>query len=181
MNRSSAPLFGRWPFHHRRRALLTRRLWSKGAIPWGTDLSTIAPTVLNANADVTLTAGTAVTGIQSQSGGTAVPLIQTNAFDVYPVIMGSLAIAMGGTAPTAMVISYATTSGTAIASFTVAPALLVASTTVQFPFFFVGPLSSTLYTGVGKNPLIQVNCTTTAATLKATGSQALFFLMLGVE
>ena len=170
-----------WSKDHRRRALLARRLWSKGAIPWGTDLSTIAPTVLNANADVTLTAGSAVTGIQSQSGGTAVPLIQTNAFDVYPVIMGSLAIAIGAAAPTGMVISYATTAGTAISSFTVAPAALVANTTVQIPFYLVGPLSSTLYTGTGKNPLIQVNCTTNAATLKAVGSQALFFLMLGVE
>ena len=166
---------------HRRRALLRRRLWSKGAIPWGTDLSTIAPTVLNANGDVTLTAGTAVTAIHSQSGGTAVPLIQTNAFDVYPVIMGSLAILCGATAPTACVVSYATTSGTALASYTVAPALLVANATIQVPIFFVGPLSSTLYTGTGKDPLIQVNCATTAATLKAVGSQALFFLMLGVE
>lgn len=166
---------------HRRRALLTRRLWSKGAIPWGTDLSTIAPTVLNANADVTLTAGSTVTGIQSQSGGVGVPLIQTNAFDVYPVIMGALAIAVGAAAPTAMVVSYATTAGTAIASYTVPPALLVINTTVMVPFFLVGPLSSTLYTGAGKNPLIQCNCTTNAATLKAVGSQALFFLMLGVE
>lgn len=173
--------FGAWPFAHRRRALLARRLWSRGAIPWGTDLSTIAPTVLNANADVTLTSSTTVTAIHSQSGGVAVPLIQTNPIDCYPVIMGSLTILMGATAPSALVISYATTSGTAIASFTVAPALLVNAATVQFPFFFVGPLSSTLYTGVGKDPLIQVNGTGQASTLKAVGSQALFFLMLGVE
>lgn len=93
--------FPHWPYHHRRRALLARRMWSAGAIPWGTDLSTIAPTVLNANADVTLTAGSAVTGIQSQSGGTAVPLIQTNPIDCYPVIVGALAIAIGAGAPTA--------------------------------------------------------------------------------
>lgn len=170
-----------WSKDHRRRALLRRQLWSKGAIPWGTDLSTIAPTVLNANADVTLTAGSTVTTIQSQSGGVAVPLIQTNAFDVYPVIMGALAILMGAAAPTAMVISYATTAGTAIASYTVPPAFLTNSATQIIPFFLVGPLSSTLYTNAGKNPLIQVNCTTNAATLKAVGSQALFFLMLGVE
>ena len=170
-----------WPFRHRRRALLQRRLWSPGAIPWGTDLSTVAPTVLNANADVTLTASTVVTAIHSQSGGVAVPLIQTNAFDVYPVIMGSLAILCGATPPTALTVSYATTPGTAIVSYTFPPALLLANATIQVPIFFVGPLSSSLYTGAGKDPLIQVNAATTAATLKAVGSQALFFLMLGVE
>jgi hypothetical protein len=173
--------FGSWPFHHRRRALMARRLWSPGAIPWGTDLSTLAPTILNANADVTLTAGAATTAIHSQSGGTGVPLIQTNAFDVYPIIIGSLTILMGATAPSALVISYATTAGTAISSFTVAPALLVNAATVQFPFFLIGPLSSTLYTGAGKDPLIQVNPTGQNCTLKAVGSQALFQLALGVE
>lgn len=171
----------KWPYFHRRRMLLGRRMWAPGAIPWGCDLSTIAPTVLNANADVTLTASTVVTAIHSQSGGVAVPLIQTNPIDVYPVIMGSLAIALGATAPTACTVSYATTAGTAISSFTLAPAQLVANTTINVPVFFVGPLSSTLYTGTGKDPLIQVNCATTAGTLKAVGSQALFFLMVGVE
>lgn len=172
---------GPWPFHHRRRMLVGRRLWSPGAIPWGTDLSTIAPTVLNANADVTLTAGATVTAIHSQSGGVGVPLIQTNPIDVYPVIMGSLAILLGATPPSALVASYATTAGTAIVSYTFPPALLLANATIQVPIFFVGPLSSSLYTGTGKDPLIQVNCTGQAATLKAVGSQALFLLMLGVE
>lgn len=181
MRRPPPIRFGHWPFPHRRRELLTRRLWSPGAIPWGTDLSTIAPTILNANADVTLTAGTAVTAIHSQSGGTGVPLIQTNAFDVYPVIIGSLALLMGATASTAVVISYATTSGTAIASYTVPPALLANNATILVPFVLIGPLSSTLYTGTGKDPLIQVVASTTACTLKQVGSQALFQLMLGVE
>lgn len=166
---------------HRRRALLARGLWSRGAIPWGTDLSTIAPTILNANGDVTLTAGSAVTAIHSQSGGTGVPLIQTNAFDCYPIIMGVLVIVLGAAAPSAMVISYATTAATAIASYTVEPGLLVNLAELVIPIFFVGPLSNSLYTGTGKDPLIQVVCTGQAATLKHVGSQAIFQLALGVE
>jgi hypothetical protein len=169
------------PRHMRRRTLIQRLLSSRGAIPWGTDLSTIAPTVLNANGDVTLTAGTAVTAIHSQSGGTGVPLSSVNAFDVYPLIMGVLTIVLGGTAPSAMVLSYATTSGTAIASYTVEPGLLVNSAELVIPFFFVGPVSSKLYTGTGKDPLIQVTCTGQAATAKQVGSQAIFQLVLGVE
>ncbi len=166
---------------HRRRALLGRGGWLPGAIPWGSDLSTIAPTILNANADVTLTAGAAVTAIHSQSGGVAVPLTATNRFDVYPVIQGVLAILFGATASTAVVISYATVSGTPIASYTMPPALLVALTTILVPIFFVGPLSSSLYVAPGVDPLVQVVCSTTAATLKAVGSQALFTLQPGVE
>ena len=166
---------------HFRRSLRARLFSNRGAIPWGTDLSTIAPTILNANADVTLTAGSVVTAIHSQAAGTGVPLTQTNAFDTYPLIMGVLTILLGAAAPTAMVISYATTSGTAIASYTVEPGLLVNLAELVIPIFFVGPLSSSLYTGAGKDPLIQVACTTNAATLKKVGSQAIFQLVLGTE
>ena len=173
----------KWPqvHRHRQRALLARKLWSRGAIPWGTDLSTIAPTILNANADVTLTASTTVTAIHSQSGGVSIPLIQTNAFDCYPVICGVLSILLGGTAPSAMVITYATTSGTPIDTITVNPALLVASTTLTIPIFFIGPLSSSLYLSPGKDPLIQVNGTGQASTLKFAYSRAVFQLLVGVE
>lgn len=170
-----------WPFHHRRRALLARRLWAPGAIPWGTDLSTIAPTVLNNNGNVTSTAGTYVTAISSQSGGTAVPLISTNRVDVYPVIFGVLAITVGATAPTAMTINYATVSGTPISSVSVAVASLVATTTVHIPFFLVGPLSSSLYVGAGVTPLVQTNPTTNAVTILQVGSYAIFQLAVGVE
>ena len=173
----------KWPSinRHRQRALLARRRWSRGSIPWGTDLSTIAPTILNTNADVTLTSSTTVTGIHSQSGGTAVPLIQTGNFDVYPIIMGVLTIVLGATAPSAMVITYATTSGTPIDTYTVEPGLLVALAELVIPIFFIGPLSNTLYAGAGKDPLIQVNGTGQASTLKKVGSRAIFQLVLGVE
>lgn len=156
-------------------------MWSRGAIPWGTDLSTIAPTVLNANADVTCNAGATTTAIHSQAAGTAVPLIQTNAIDVYPYIAGVLVLVLGATAPSALVISYATTAGTAIDSYTVEPALLVNLAELVIPFFLVGPLSSTLYGGAGKDPLIQVTPTGQNVTAKKVGSRAIFQLLVGVE
>jgi hypothetical protein len=169
------------PRHMKRRTLLERLLSSRGASPWGTDLSTIAPTVLNANADVTLTADTTVTAIHSQSGGTGVPLAAINAFDTYPLIMGVLNFVLGATPPTSLVISYATTSGTAIASYTVEPGLLIALAELVIPIFFVGPASHSLYTGAGKDPLIQVHSAGQASTCTKVGSQAIFQLVLGVE
>ncbi len=137
--------------------------------------------MLNANADVAVVSSTTTTAIHSQAAGVAVPLIQTNPIDVYPIIWGNLAILLGATAPTALVVSYATTSGTAIASYTFPPVLLTNAATIMVPIYFVGPLSSTLYTGVGKDPLIQVNATGQAVTVKAVGSSAIFELVLGVE
>jgi hypothetical protein len=166
---------------HRRRQLIAGRRFARGAIPWGTDLSTIAPTVLNANADVAVTAGVVTTAIHSQSGGVAVPLIAANKFDMYPIMWGNLAILLGATPPTALVISYATISGTAIQSYTFPPALLLANATAMVPIFMVGPLSSALYQGAGTDPLIQVSATAQNVTVKAVGSSAVFELVLGVE
>ena len=174
-------MLGKIVSYHRRRALLARRLWSRGSISWGTDLSTIAPTILSANANVTLTASTVVTAIHSQSGGVAVPLAQINANDVYPLIFGVLSILLGATAPTALTVTYATVSGTPIDTMTVNPALLVALSTITVPIQLIGPLSKSLYSGAGTDPLIQCNAATTAATLIAASSRAIFQLAVGVE
>jgi len=144
-------------------------------------MSTIAPTVLNNNGNVTSTAGAFVTALSSQSGGVSVPLVSTNKFDVYPVIMGVLAITVGATAPTAMSVSFATTAGTPIQSASIAVASLVATTTVHIPFFLVGALASNLFVGAGVTPLIQTNATTNSVTILQTGSYAIFQLVPGVE
>jgi hypothetical protein len=150
-------------------------------IPWGTNLSTIAPAKLTANGDVTLTAGAWVTGIHSQSGGSAVPLIFDANFDVIPVIIGAVTVLLGGTAPTALELAYATTAGTPIDTYTVEPGLLVDSAELIIPFMFVGPQAILFWSGVGVDPLIQLKATTTAATLKHVGSQAYFQLQVGID
>lgn len=166
---------------HRRRELLTRRLWSPGAISWGTDLSGIAPTVLNANADVVAGAGAWSTAILSQAAGVAVPLIQRSNNDFYPFITGVLAVLVGAGAPTVLQISYALVSGTPLSTVNVAVAALIATNTVLVPFALKGPLSQSAYGGAGATPLIEVNPTTNGVTVKAVGSSAIFQLLVGVE
>lgn len=170
----------RWPFYHRRRALLKRGWWSKGAVAWGTNLSTIAPAILNANGDVTANAGAWTTAIKSQSGGTAVPLISAAAFDCYPLIQGFLVVLLGAAAPSALVLGYALATGTELATYTVAPGLLVNLAELVIPFFFVGPLGTGTFKPPGANPLIEVNPTGQNVTVKKVGSQALFQLAPGI-
>lgn len=165
----------------RKRTFLERLLSSRGAIPWGSDLSSLPPTVLNNNGDVDCVGGATTTAIHSQSGGTPVPLAAINKFDTYPLIMGVLNIVLGATPPSALVISYATTSGTPIASYTVEPGLLVTLAELLIPIFFVGPVSENLYTGAGTDPLIQVTTPDNDVTCTQVGSQAIFQLVLGVE
>lgn len=170
-----------WPFQHRRRELLRRGGWARGAIQVGTDPSTVAPTILNSNADATCTAGAWTTAILSQLAGTPVPIAMVNRFDTYPLIMGVLTIVLGATPPSALAIAYATTAGTPILSYTVEPGLLVALAELLVPIFLSGPISSTLYTGAGKTPLIQVEPTGQAVTVTKVGSMAIFQLVPGVE
>ena len=170
----------RWPFYHRRRALLARPWWSKGAVAWGTNLSTIAPAILNANGDVTANAGGWTTAIQSQAGGTPVPLISAAAFDCYPLIQGFLVVVLGATAPSALQAGYALATGTELATCTVEPGFLVALAELWLPFFFVGPLGTGTFKPPGANPLIQVNPTGHDVTVKKVGSQALFQLIPGI-
>jgi len=150
-------------------------------IPWGTDLTTIAPAILNANADVVCGAGAWTTALLSQSAGTPVPLKMVNRFDVYAYIAGVLAITLGATAPTALMIAYALVSGTPILAYTVPVGLLVNSAVILVPFFLSGASSSALSGGVAFNPLIQVDPTAQDVTVTAVGSQALFQLFPGLE
>lgn len=166
---------------HQRRALLSRRWWSPGAISWGTDLSGLAPTILNNNGDVVAGAGAWSTAIRSQAGGTNVPLAQRTNNDFYPLVMGVLAIVVGIAPPTTLTISYALISGTPIATFAVNPAALIASTTVLVPFFLVGPLSQSKFSGAGATPLVEVFPATNGVTVSVSGSSAIFQLQLGVE
>jgi hypothetical protein len=166
---------------HQRRVLLARRWWSPGAISWGTDLSGLAPTILNNNADVVAGAAAWSTAIRSQSGGANVPLIQRTNNDFYPLVMGVLAIVVGIAAPTALTISYAIVSGTPIATFAVNPTALIVSTTVLVPFFLHGALAQAAFQGAGVTPLVEVFPTTNGVTVAALGSSAIFQLQLGVE
>lgn len=124
-------------------------------------------------ADVTLTAGTEVTFITSG-------VLKTNwAIDAYPLITGVLAVAFGGSAPTALVLAFKLGSGSDVVTYTVAPALLANSATIAIPFMFVGANSASAWFPTGSTINITANAATNAATAKNVGSYAMVQLLKG--
>ncbi len=173
------------PSRHRRRALLGRRWWSRGSLQVGSDPSTIAPTVLNSNADPSCAAGVWTTCLESQSGGTPVPLIMVNRFDVYPYIAGVLSCVASAGTLTACLLSYALVSGTPLAQVALDFNVINDSNTltapVYVPFIITGALGSGVYAPPGKNPLIEMQPTGDTVTVSHLFSYGLFQLLQGVE
>ena len=149
------------------------------SIKWGSDLTGIPTTKLTPTgaADVTCTAGAFVSCLSV--GGAATALVQATSQDFIAAIRGVMVFTLGATAPTALQIIYATTAGTAIDTYTVTPTLLVNSAVIVIPIFLLGAASSTLFGGSGATPLVQAKATTTACTMTAVGSVALFSMGLG--
>jgi len=143
---------------------------------FGVDDRGISPTLLTANADVTNTAGAFTTTLNSQSAGTAVPLIASVQDARVMVVQGVLTIVIGAVAPSALIITLATTAGTALDTYTVEPGLLVALAELYVPIFLTAVAAATLFAGAGANPLVQVKPTGQATTTKAVGSRAIFTL-----
>jgi hypothetical protein len=168
-----------------RRRLMRRRLWSRGAISWGADLSSVAPTVLNANGNVGVGSGTWGTVILSQSGGTPVPLVQSTNNDFYPFISGVLALNATAGTLTALEISYAVVSGTPLVTASLDFAQVNNSFTsglnVYVPFFLSGPLAQAAYKAPGTVPLIELMPTGDQVNMVAAYSYGLFQLVVGVE
>ena len=137
---------------------------------WGTAKPNPIPTNVAtvAGADVTLTAGSDITGFTP-----AAPLIASYAGGWAYMVWLFATVVMGATAPTALVIKLKTATPTTLDTFTLPPANLVNNAIVPISVCLVGTTSSTLYFPTGDTPIITFNCTTTAATLKAQ-SRAVF-------
>lgn len=144
----------------------------------GVQIFAAAPTklVAQAGADVTCAAGAATTALSV--GGVSTAVIAGNVGSWLAKVHGVIFIDLGATAPSAMVISYATTAGTAIDSITVPASQLVNSAHLQIPIFLLDVASATKWLGSGATPLIQVNPTGQAVTAKL-GSVVLFELPPG--
>ena len=130
---------------------------------WGTakpqGLQVIIGTV--AGADVTLTAGSDITGFTPSSA-----LIAPYAGGwAYNVDLNAV-IVLGATASASIVVKLKTAGGTVLDTFTVPPAQLVANAIIVVAPVLVGTTSSTLYYPTGDTPVVTFNCGTTAATLK---------------
>lgn len=122
------------------------------------------PQVIAPTGDVTLTAGSEVLI------ATTTAIVAPSGQDAYPFIYGTLTILFGVAASTALVIAARFNGGADFATYTVAPALLANSATIQIPIFLVGANSGANFSGAGKVIEITGKTTTNAATAKQVGT-----------
>jgi len=143
---------------------------------WGVQRPGQLPTIVGTvgAADVTLTAGSDITGFTPAS---ALVAPQYGKWAYYVDV--DCTIVLGGTAPSALVIKLKTATPTTLDTYTLPPANLVNSAILALSFTLVGTGSSTLYYPTGDTPIITFNGTGQASTLKA-GSRAVFsFVFVG--
>ena len=141
---------------------------------WGTQRPDGLPTIVATvgAADVTLTAGTDVTGFTPSAA-----LIAPNAGTWCYVVDVFATIVMGATAPVSLVAKLKTATPTTLDTLTFSTAFLVNSAIVNISFTLVGTGSGSLYFPTGDTPVVTFTCGTTAATLKA-GSRAVWAFRL---
>jgi hypothetical protein len=130
-----------------------------------------------AGADVTCNSGATTTALSI--GGASSLFVQPHPGIVIPIISGQITITLGATPPTALVITFATTAGTAIDSFTVSPTVLTASANLMIGLEFLGVASGSAWQGAGLTPLIQVAPTAQNVTARFAGSRCVFGLISG--
>lgn len=133
------------------------------------------PQVIAPTGDVTLTAGSEILI------ATTTAIIAPAAFDAYPYCWGTITLLMGSSAATALVLAMRFNGGSDILTYTVAPALLVNSATIQIPVFFVGANSGSAFQGAGKVIEITGKATTNAATAKQVGTSLAVGIMQGPD
>jgi hypothetical protein len=133
------------------------------------------PQVIAPTGDVTLTAGTEVLI------ATTTALIAPASQDAWPFCWGTITLLMGSSAATALVLAMRFNGGSDIVTYTVAPALLANSATIQIPVFFVGVNSGSNFMGAGKVIEITGKATTNAATAKQVGTSLIVGISQGPD
>lgn len=143
---------------------------------WGVQRAGQLPSIVKTvgDADVTLTAGSAVVGFTP-----AAALIAPQRASWAYVVEVFAVIVMGSSAPTALVVTLATATPTTLDTLTVPASVLVNSAIVPVSFTLIGTGSETLYYPTGDIPTINFNCTTNAATLKAHSRAVFSFVFVG--
>jgi hypothetical protein len=143
---------------------------------WGVQRGGQLPTIVGtvAGADVTLTAGSAIVGF-TPAAALIAPFVGTWAYFVQVFAT----IVLGGTAPSALVVTLATATPTVLDTLTVPAANLVNSAILPLSFALVGTGSETLYFPTGDIPTINFNCTGQAATLKFHSRAVFSFAFIG--
>lgn len=141
---------------------------------WGVQRPNGLPTIVATvgAADVTLTAGSDITGFTPSAA-----LIAAAQGTWAYVVQVFATIVLGGTAPSALVVKLKTATPTTLDTFTVPPANLVNSAILPLSFTLVGTSSGSLYWPTGDTPVITFNGTGQNSTLKAN-SRAVFSFAL---
>lgn len=142
---------------------------------WGVASPLALPAAYNPTGDVACPAATrtviiAAAGVVAQDVG-----------NYYPFLVCSLAILLGATPPTALSIDFGIGAGSAVDTYTLPPAILVANATVIPHFALVGANSATQWTNPGATINVNLTPTGQAVTLKQVGSRAVVALFRGPD
>lgn len=111
----------------------------------------------------------------------AAGIVAQDVGNYYPFIICSLAILLGATPPTALIVDFGIGAGSAVDTYTAPPAILLANATIIPSFALVGANSATQWTSPGAT--INVNLTPTGqpVTTKQVGSRAIVALFRGPD
>lgn len=142
---------------------------------WGVAKPLPTPLLVTAGADVAVPSATATTVLTSAA------LAALDNGDYYPLVLGVVAILIGATAPTALIITGALGANAAFDSFAVAVADLVALATLMIPLALLGVNSRTALAGAGQVVNIAVTATGQAVTFKAVGSRVICAAFVGPD
>lgn len=128
-----------------------------------------------AGGDVTLTAGSEITIITTGA------LVALNAGPYYPLIWLTVAVLLGGTAPTALQFAFKLGSGADVDTYVIEPGTLTTSAEFVLAIPLVGANSTAAWIGSGSTINITGKATTTACTVKGVGTRALVQLVRGPD
>jgi hypothetical protein len=144
---------------------------------WGTAKPSGIPTIVGTvgGADVTLTAGSDITGF-TPAAALIAPYAGGWAYEVQIACV----IVLGATAPSALVVKLKTAGATVLDTYTVPPAQLVNNAIIVVAPTLVGTTSSSLYFPSGDTPIITFNGTGQNSTLKFQ-SRAVFAFVASTD
>lgn len=151
-------------------------------MPWGANTYPGTPqflTIQGAAGDVACTAGSYTTVMSI--GGASNVFQHSQVGQWIPIVLAMLYIKLGATAPSALIVGFATTSGTEIDSIAMDTDLLVNNGSFALTFPLMGVKSGTLWQA-GATPLVEVNPTgqnVTVRSVGAAGTRGLFWLQPG--
>lgn len=145
------------------------------ANPWGANVSSAGIAQLASASDATCPAATSTIVSTGQVSTT------THPGSYVPVVDCALAILLGATPPTAIVVQLTINGGSVLSTYNVPTALLVANATIMACFRFFGPNSNTAFVPPGAPVNVAIRPSGQAVTYKTLGSSIVLTLQRGPD